>query len=89
MKIVKTNKETWLVIYTTLKLLTDDPEGPCKAYNNIKVCHSLTHAKKVYKALENAPATHATQEGVVVNASICAVADSWGYDTHPLLKGVA
>ena len=86
MKIVKTNKETWLVIYTTLKLLTDDPEGPCKAYNNIKVCHSLTHAKKVYKALENAPAT---QEGVVVTASICAVADSWDYDTHPLLKGVA
>jgi len=86
MENVKTNKETWLVIYTTLKLLTDDPEGPCKAYNNVKVCHSLAFAKKVYKALENAPTT---QEGVVVTASICAVADSWDYDTHPLLKGVA
>jgi hypothetical protein len=85
MEIVKTNKETWIVIYITLRSLTDDPEGECQTFNNFKVCHSLAYAKKVYKALENAPAT---EKGVVVTASICAVADSWDYDTHPLLKGV-
>lgn len=69
----------WIVVYTRqwYEFMDEVP----KHEDFWEICDSLGEAQDFYKGL--------SKQSDVKLASLCAVADSWDYDTHPLLKGVA
>jgi hypothetical protein len=69
----------WIVAYTRQRY---EFMGEVAKHEDFwEICDSLGEAQDFYKGL--------SEESDVKLASLCAVADSWDYDTHPLLKGVA
>ena len=67
----------WIVAYTRVRY--EDARGDGIYEDFWEVCDSLEDAQRIYKGL--------SEESEVWSASLCAVAESWDYDTHPLLKG--
>ena len=78
----------WIVAYTRQRYefmgeVAKHPDGIVSSddFEDFwEICDSLGEAQDFYKGL--------SEESDVKLASLCAVADSWDYDTHPLLKGV-
>ena len=70
----------WIVAYTRVKIGESKCHGEPIWEDFWEICDSLGEAQDFYKGL--------SEESDVKLASLCAVADSWDYDTHPLLKGV-
>ena len=70
-------KLNWIVAYTRAKY---EFMGDKIYEDHWEVCESLEEAQEFYKGL--------TKVEYVDHASLCAVAESWDYDTHPLLKEV-
>ncbi len=70
-------KLNWIVAYTKVRY---EQGLRCEDIyvDHWEVCESLEEAQEFYKALSKVEC--------VEYASLCAVAESWDYDTHPLLQ---
>ena len=76
-------KLNWIVAYTRERYEAKGDKLSAYTWaiyeDHWRVCESFEEAQEFYKFL--------SEESEVWSASLCAVAESWDYDTHPLLKG--